>query len=158
MNDAEPTRREFPEIREIIYYQSRSDLDDIVLFEDGVYRHQNDGPQGEPIADFDQANHTEVSRLRRHNTEFGNYAWDHWQQWAIDDGIPEDLAGLGRSLIREADQHGWDTELQAKCGWTDSGAAMIEFALQHPEQARRGWEHLLVTDGNRVPPPASNGN
>lgn len=35
----------------------------------------------------------------------GDFSWDHWETWAIEDGVPEELAQLGRSLIREAYQH-----------------------------------------------------
>ena len=92
-----------------------------------------------------------LSRLRHHNTEFGNYPWDAWQQWALEDGVSDDLAGIGRSLIREANQHGWSEDLQTECGWSDSGAEMIQFALGAPDEARERWEFLLASDGESGP-------
>jgi hypothetical protein len=70
-------------------------------------------------------------------------------KWALEDGVDEDLAGLGRSLIREADQHNWDERLRNECGWADDGQAMLELALKKPEEARKRWQHLMETDGER---------
>lgn len=70
-----------------------------------------------------------------------------WQKWALEDGVPEELAGLGRALIREADQHNWSQSLQNECGWSDSGAAMLRLALESPAEARERWEFLLASDG-----------
>ena len=69
--------------------------------------------------------------------------------WAVEDGVPGDLAQLGCDLIREADQHGWSMKLQQECGWNDSGAAMIKLALNEPEKARDRWQHLMETDGGQ---------
>lgn len=78
----------------------------------------------------------------------GDYAWDHWQQWAQADGVPLELAQLGRSIIREAYQHDWPDELKAECGWQDDGTAMIELARQQPDRARIRWQYLLESDGD----------
>jgi len=51
---------------------------------------------------------------------YGDYPWDHWHRWAIAQGLDENLAGSGRLLIREADQHGWEPWLQSRCGWSDA--------------------------------------
>ena len=142
------TERHFPETAELVFYQGRRDAA-MVVFDGDVYRNQDDGPNGEPLTDFDESEYVEVSRLRRHNCEYGDYPWDHWQEWALADGVPTDLAQLGRDLIREADQHNWPRERQLECGWGDSGAAMIQLALTAPDQARERWEFLMETDGDR---------
>lgn len=85
-------------------------------------------------------------RFRKH-LDRSFYAWDDWQQRAKAAGVPDDLAQLGRSLMREADQHGWSDELQAECGWDDDGAAMIALALSDPATARERWSWLIETDG-----------
>ncbi len=49
--------------------------------------------------------------------------------------------------MREADQHGWSEELQAECGWSDGGEAMLALAAADPVAARARWAWLLETDG-----------
>jgi len=78
----------------------------------------------------------------------GDFAWDHWERWAVGDGIDEKLAALGREVIREAYQHNWPEELKAECGWEDSGGAMLELAKSDPERARIRWRYLLDSDGD----------
>lgn len=86
--------------------------------------------------------------LRGHGCDFGDYPWDHWFQRARAAGVGEDLAHLGRSLMREADQHAWCLELRERCGWTDASAAgMVRFALEAPTAATRVWDRLMETDG-----------
>jgi len=80
---------------------------------------------------------------------FGHYPWDDWEKDALAAGVPKDLAGLGRLVVREAYQHDWDDHLKSLCGWYDRGGRMIKLALRSSEKARRRWEHLLETDGNR---------
>ena len=48
----------------------------------------------------------------------GQYPWDYWQRIALKRGVPEELATLGRSLMREADQH-------AKWAWAASSSLSI---------------------------------
>lgn len=81
---------------------------------------------------------------------FGDYEWDRWEKNAREHGVPEELASLGRSLFREAQQHAWDADLFTECGWLDGGAAMIELALANPNAARRRWLYLMETDGERT--------
>jgi hypothetical protein len=81
--------------------------------------------------------------------EYGHYPWDDWQKEAIRKGVPEELAGLGRSTMREAYQHQWEPTLQSLCGWNDGGKRMIALALRSPERAKRRWNRLLESDGNR---------
>jgi len=78
----------------------------------------------------------------------GDFAWDHWEQWARADGISEELARLGRAVIREAYQHGWPDELKHECGWYDDGKEMLRLALEEPDRARIRWQYLLESDGD----------
>ena len=80
---------------------------------------------------------------------FGNYPWDEWERRALAAGVPKALAGLGRSTMREAYQHGWPDNLKTLCGWSDDGLAMTQLALRAPRKARRQWDILLRTDGLR---------
>ena len=80
---------------------------------------------------------------------FGHYPWDDWHGWALARGLDAGLAGLGRLLIREAFNHGWQPWLQSLCGWKDDGAALLAFALRSPSQARWCWSRLMETDGLR---------
>lgn len=83
---------------------------------------------------------------------YGDYPWDGWQRWAFAHGVPQELATLGRAVIREAWQHGWDEELRAECGWRDDGRAMLALALTDPKRAEARWSELLDTDGGRYDP------
>lgn len=80
---------------------------------------------------------------------FGNYPWDDGHRHALARGLDAELAGLGRLLIREAFNHGWESWLQNPCGWSDDGQALLAFALRAPKAARRQWEILMRTDGLR---------
>ena len=83
---------------------------------------------------------------------YGNYPWDGWKKKALAAGVGEDLATLGRAVMREAYQHGWDDRLKSLCGWNDDGRRMIKLALRSPEKARRRWDKLMQSDGNRIDP------
>ncbi len=100
--------------------------------------------------------HNAPPLLRMHRCEYGDYPWDRWQKRAIAAGVEVELARLGRDLMREADQHAWDEELQRECGWPDvDGAAgdegdqMIRRALEEPGATAKRWRELLHTDGGR---------
>jgi hypothetical protein len=80
---------------------------------------------------------------------YGHYPWDGWERWALASGLEAGLAGLGRLLIREAYQHGWEGWLQNLCGWGDDGQSLLAFALRAPEKARWCWSRLLDTAGLR---------
>jgi hypothetical protein len=80
---------------------------------------------------------------------FGGYPWDDWERYALDRGLDVELAGLGRLLIREAYNHGWELWLQNLCGWGDDGAALLALAFRAPKSARRQWDILMRTDGLR---------
>lgn len=85
---------------------------------------------------------------------FGNYPWDDWHGYALARGLPPELAGQGRLLVREAYQHDWPDELKALCGWGDDGQALLALALRAPRTARRQWDILMRTDGLRGDYPA----
>lgn len=77
---------------------------------------------------------------------YGHYPWDDWEKDALAAGVSRDLAGLGRAVIREAFQHGWDPWLRDHCGWNNVGMRLSEhphgqmlmsLALSMPRTARR---------------------
>ncbi|MFN5834987.1 MAG: hypothetical protein ACK56K_01045 [Akkermansiaceae bacterium] len=82
----------------------------------------------------------------------GAYPWDHWQALALERGLAPDLAALGRSLMREADQHGWCERLRVECGWNDEGRAMLARLLAQPRRTAARLEWLYATDGLRFDP------
>jgi hypothetical protein len=85
---------------------------------------------------------------------FGNYPWDGWERRALATGVTKELAQLGRAVMREAYNHGWDERLKTFCGWNDDGAQMLADALRAPASVLRQWEILLRTDGLRGDYPA----
>lgn len=88
----------------------------------------------------------------------GNFTWDRWEKLALQAGLSAELADLGRSVIRDAYQHGWDEDLMRECGWLDGGLCMIVVALAQPDKAAARWEHLMHTNGepdDSVAPPVS---
>lgn len=80
---------------------------------------------------------------------FGHYPWDDWERFALARGLDAETAGLGRLLVREAYNHGWEVWLQNLCGWSDDGQALLACALRAPKAALRQWEILMRTDGLR---------
>jgi hypothetical protein len=81
--------------------------------------------------------------------EYGHYPWDGWEKWAKAQGVPDDLAALGRLTVREAYQHQWDDRLKSLCGWRDDGRRMVKLAMRSPKTAEKRWQRLLDTDGYR---------
>ena len=79
----------------------------------------------------------------------GAYAWDRWEKQAKAAGLADDLAQLGRAVMREAVQHDWEPLLKLECGWGDAGQALLQRALNEPEAAAQRWQELLETDGER---------
>jgi hypothetical protein len=90
-----------------------------------------------------------LEEARALDCEYGRYPWDDWERWALAQGLARDLAGLGRLLIREANQHQWEDRFKSLCGWRDDGRRMLRLALRSPDKARRRWNRLLETDGGR---------
>lgn len=74
-----------------------------------------------------------------------SYPWNRWLQDALEAGIPEDLATLGRATIREAYQHTWSQELK----YLTRPQLMIRMAQDAPKLAACLWTILLETDGLR---------
>jgi hypothetical protein len=70
-------------------------------------------------------------------------ACERWYERATEEGVDEDLASLGRSLMREARAQRWDDDRMAECGWLDAGEAMLDLALTNPEHAQARWRALL---------------
>jgi hypothetical protein len=83
---------------------------------------------------------------------FGFYPWDGWEKHALAKGVASDLAALGRAVIREAWQHGWDERHRSLCGWRDDGRRMLRLALRNPALAEKRWDRLMETDGARYDP------
>ena len=105
---------------------------------------------GESEADLVEHYRQSLETLRgQHHCTYGQYPWDFWERRALARGVPQQLAGLGRAVMREADQHMWEPRLRALCGWEDEGEAMIELALAGPGRAFVTWQTLLDTDGCR---------
>jgi hypothetical protein len=64
----------------------------------------------------------------------GQYPWDDWERMALAAGLPAGQAALGRSLMREADQHGWCRRLRRECGWNDGGRSLLARLLAQPQR------------------------
>ena len=71
----------------------------------------------------------------------GQFPWDDWQREALAAGVSDDLANLGRAVMREAYQHSWCEELRDECGAGREEAfkGMILEALEQPDWARSRW-------------------
>lgn len=140
--------------KELVYYVHRSDPDaGLIVFDGKNYRLQDD-PSASPLVDFRPEEYRQVAHMRYYCCADGEYPWDQWKQWALDDGVDGQLAELGRQTIRVAHEHGWPAELQSECGWGDNGAAMIRLALAQPADAEARWKTLLDTNGGRLDPRA----
>jgi len=75
------------------------------------------------------------------------YAWDRWKTKALATGVAEELAALGRAVMRDHYQHNWlsyGNEVSPR-----SGDAMLRLALSEPEKAATHWQWLLDTDGGK---------
>lgn len=82
----------------------------------------------------------------------GAYPWDEWERSALACGLAAGLASLGRSVMREACQHGWCGRLKVECGLHDEGRAMLRRVLAHPRRTAARWQWLMATDGLRFDP------
>jgi hypothetical protein len=69
--------------------------------------------------------------------------WERWFERALEEGVEESLARLGRALIRGSVARGWDEDRCAECGWLDEGEAMLELALLEADRAETRWRSLL---------------
>lgn len=79
--------------------------------------------------------------------EPGGYPWDLWKDQALAAGVREDVAIAGRAVMREWDQHGWQSH--GKEVGVQAGQKMISLALDSPNEAMKRWEWLVATDGGR---------
>jgi hypothetical protein len=84
------------------------------------------------------------------------YPWDDWQRQALAAGVSDELANLGRAVMREADQHNWCDSLKYECGISspdpDYARNLIEFVKEQPARYDARWRWLLGTDGLRFDP------
>lgn len=76
----------------------------------------------------------------------GPFPWDEWEEAAKARGIERTLAELGRSVIREAENHAWSRSLQELC----DEETLLDLLTRAPFLGRRLCELLLETDGLRV--------
>lgn len=64
--------------------------------------------------------------------------WDFWHRRAVATGVDPQLAELGRALIRENYQHGWNAPVDE--------VAMIRSAKRSPKSTARRWQAMLDAD------------
>jgi hypothetical protein len=81
-------------------------------------------------------------------SQYKAFPWDDWKVEALSRGVDQKMATLGRAIIRESYQNDWGN-FSSEVG-IKAGPAMIELALKYPKKAKKRWEHLLDTDGERV--------
>ncbi len=72
------------------------------------------------------------------------FEWDVWKAQARASGVAEDLAELGRKIMRDAYMQRWPEEVLGDCGWNDDGFGMLALARGKPAEARRDWERLYA--------------
>jgi hypothetical protein len=78
--------------------------------------------------------------------------WYDWEKWARAQGVPADLAMLGRDVMRAAWVDTWPPEVRAVCGWRDDGRGMRRLARRRPDLAQRRWSQWLNSQGGQVDP------
>lgn len=80
--------------------------------------------------------------------EAGRYrfVWDEWELYALHEGLTEEMASLGRAVMRECMQHTWPQKFWKEVG-PSAGMSMLSLAKNNAAQAKARWEHLLETDG-----------
>jgi hypothetical protein len=94
-------------------------------------------------------------KVRRYFCKPGEYPWDDWYCAARAAGVDTELALLGSIVMRSADQQSWEEALQAECGWSDEGAAMLELAKRDPAAAHARWQELVDADKARKRQPSA---
>ena len=85
------------------------------------------------------------------------FEWDFWKSHALDLGVAEDLAELGKSIMRDAYLERWPEESLGECGWWDDGFGMLAQAQKNPQETRERWTAMLRRYGRRraaIPMPA----
>ncbi len=59
---------------------------------------------------------------------------------ALEAGLSDDLAWLGRNLMRPSSQPHSTLSSSGQACWTASGQAMLELALRAPRKAEKRWQ------------------
>ncbi|MGC9215158.1 hypothetical protein [Acidithiobacillus sp.] len=77
------------------------------------------------------------------------FEWDEWKARAVAQGVPEDLAELGRRIMRDAYMQRWPEDVLSDCGWDDDGFGMLALACAKPAETRRDWERLYARHHRR---------
>lgn len=70
--------------------------------------------------------------------------WDLWEHYALQCGVPPELARLGRAVMRDWQQHGRDDRT---LGAEADGEFMIDLVLSDPEEALRRFNEALNPGG-----------
>ena len=76
-----------------------------------------------------------------------HYPWDRWQIRALASGVPDDIARLGRSLMRAGYQTQWGDHHPCHCGRSDDGNDMLRLAMADPARALESWRGLVADCG-----------
>ena len=77
------------------------------------------------------------------------FEWDEWKARAVAQGVPADLAELGRKIMRDAYMQRWPEDVLSDCGWDDDGFGMLALACAKPAETRRDWELLYARHHRR---------
>ena len=77
------------------------------------------------------------------------FEWDEWKTRAVALGVAEDLAELGKKIMRDAYMQRWPEAVLGDCGWDDDGFGMLALARAKPAEARRDWERLYARHHRR---------
>lgn len=106
-----------------------------------------------PLANFDHwssaagyadmACRTNLIIVDTEDRDEGDHDWDRWRKKALEAGVEDVLAWLGRDIYRVSYERCWPTDIMRECGWADEGERMIKYALSDPQGARRRWQYLL---------------
>lgn len=83
------------------------------------------------------------------STEEMLFEWDEWKVRALAQGVAEDLAELGKNLMRDAYMQRWPEAVLGDCGWDDDGFGMLALARAKPAETRRDWERLYARHHRR---------
>ena len=83
-----------------------------------------------------------------------DYPWDRWEKSALQAGVSDKLANLGRSVFREAFQHDWPDDAKVECGWLDGGQTMqrMDFVNEEPRAQIAGPAHAKQSVYGNVHP------
>jgi hypothetical protein len=85
----------------------------------------------DPLAPADE--HMKAAAL--HECPPVMFEWDAWRRLAWHCGMDPETADVGRSLIREHSQHGWNIGIDCE--------GMLASGVKSPRTSRRRWLRLL---------------